>query len=185
MSRLRGYRVGGTLHIIANNQVGFTTDPIDARSTHYASDLAKGFEVPIVHVDSEDANTCIRVMQLAVEYRTKYGKDFLIDLVGYRRHGHNETDEPAFTQPAMYSQIKIHPSPREVWGQRLVEESVVTAEEVRRSIPSLLRSSRRFRAARRQATASMSRLVRLLSRPTGRVLRARRSRCRALSSSSR
>ncbi|HUQ48815.1 MAG TPA: 2-oxoglutarate dehydrogenase E1 component [Gemmatimonadaceae bacterium] len=130
MSRLRGYRVGGTLHIIANNQVGFTTDPIDARSTHYASDLAKGFEVPIVHVDSEDANTCIRVMQLGVEYRTKYGKDFLIDLVGYRRHGHNETDEPAFTQPAMYSQIRIHPSPREVWGQRLVEEGVVTAEEV-------------------------------------------------------
>ena len=131
LSRLRGYRVGGTLHIIANNQVGFTTDPIDARSTHYASDLAKGFEVPIVHVDAEDANTCIRVMQLGVEYRAKYGKDFLVDLVGYRRHGHNETDEPAFTQPAMYSQIKIHPSPREMWGQRLVEEGLVTAEEVK------------------------------------------------------
>jgi 2-oxoglutarate dehydrogenase E1 component len=131
MSRLRGYRVGGTLHIIANNQVGFTTDPIDARSTHYASDLAKGFEVPIVHVNAEDANTCIKVMQLGVEYRTKYGKDFLIDLVGYRRHGHNETDEPAFTQPAMYTQIRIHPSPREVWGQRLVEEGIVTAEEVK------------------------------------------------------
>ena len=131
LSRLRGYRVGGTLHIIANNQVGFTTDPIDARSTHYASDLAKGFEVPIVHVDAEDANTCIKVMQLGVEYRTKYGKDFLIDLVGYRRHGHNETDEPAFTQPAMYAQIRIHPSPREIWGQRLVEEGVVTAEDVR------------------------------------------------------
>jgi 2-oxoglutarate dehydrogenase E1 component len=131
MSRLRGYRVGGTLHIIANNQVGFTTDPIDARSTHYASDLAKGFEVPIVHVDAEDANTCIKVMQLGVEYRTKYGKDFLIDLVGYRRHGHNETDEPAFTQPAMYSQIKIHPSPREMWGQRLIAEGITTAEEVK------------------------------------------------------
>jgi len=131
LSRLRGYRVGGTLHIIANNQVGFTTDPIDARSTHYASDLAKGFEVPIVHVDAEDANTCIRVMQIGVEYRARYGKDFLVDLVGYRRHGHNETDEPAFTQPAMYAQIKIHPSPREKWGQRLVEEGVVTAEEVK------------------------------------------------------
>ena len=131
MSRLRGYRVGGTLHIIANNQVGFTTDPIDARSTHYASDLAKGFEVPIVHVDAEDANTCIRVMQVGVEYRAKFGKDFLVDLVGYRRHGHNETDEPAFTQPAMYSQIKIHPSSREIWGKRLVDEGVVTAEEVK------------------------------------------------------
>jgi 2-oxoglutarate dehydrogenase E1 component len=131
MSRLRGYRVGGTLHIIANNQVGFTTDPVDGRSTHYSSDLAKGFEVPIVHVNAEDANTCVRVMQLGVEYRAKFGKDFLVDLVGYRRHGHNETDEPAFTQPAMYAQIKSHPSPREVWGQRLVEEGIVTADEVK------------------------------------------------------
>ena len=130
MSRLRGYRVGGTLHIIVNNQVGFTTNPTDARSTHYASDLAKGFEVPIVHVNAEDANGCIRVMQVGVEYRAKFGKDFLVDLVGYRRHGHNETDEPAFTQPAMYTQIRSHPSPREVWGQRLTEEGVVTADEV-------------------------------------------------------
>ncbi len=131
LSRLRGYRVGGALHIIANNQVGFTTDPIDGRSTHYASDLAKGFEVPIVHVNSEDANTCIRVMQLGVEYRAKFGKDFLVDLIGYRRHGHNETDEPAFTQPAMYMQIKLHPSPREVWGQRLVKEGLVTEEDLK------------------------------------------------------
>jgi 2-oxoglutarate dehydrogenase E1 component len=130
MSRLRGYRVGGTLHIIANNQVGFTTDPVDGRSTHYASDLAKGFEVPIVHVNAEDASTCVRVIQLGVEYRAKFGKDFLVDLIGYRRHGHNETDEPAFTQPAMYTQIKAHPSPREVWGKRLVEEGIVTADVV-------------------------------------------------------
>ena len=131
MSRLRGYRVGGTLHIIANNQVGFTTDPMDGRSTHYASDLAKGFEVPIVHVNAEDANTCIRVIQLGIEYRAKFGKDFLVDLIGYRRHGHNETDEPAFTQPAMYAQIKSHPSPREVWGQRLITEGVVTDQVVK------------------------------------------------------
>jgi 2-oxoglutarate dehydrogenase E1 component len=131
MSRLRGYRVGGTIHIIANNQVGFTTDPIDARSTHYASDLAKGFEVPIVHVNAEDANSCVRIAQLGIEYRAKYGKDFLVDLIGYRRHGHNETDEPAFTQPAMYTQIKLHPSSREVWGQRLVDEGVVSADDVK------------------------------------------------------
>ena len=130
MSRLRGYRIGGTLHIIANNQVGFTTNPEDGRSTHYSSDLAKGFEVPIVHVNAEDANTCLRVMQLGVEYRAKYAKDFLVDLVGYRRHGHNETDEPAFTQPAMYAQIRSHPSPREVWGKRLVDEGLLTVEEV-------------------------------------------------------
>ena len=130
MSRLRGYRVGGSIHIIANNQVGFTTDPIDGRSTHYASDLAKGFEVPIVHVNAEDANTCTRVMELAVEYRNKFKKDFLVDLIGYRRHGHNETDEPAFTQPAMYTQIRLHPSPREVWGQRLVQEGTATADDI-------------------------------------------------------
>ena len=130
MSRLRGYRVGGSVHIIANNQVGFTTDPVDGRSTHYASDLAKGFEVPIVHVNAEDANTCVRVMQLAIEYRNKYGKDFLVDMIGYRRHGHNETDEPAFTQPAMYTQIRLHPSPREVWGQRLVQEGIATEAEI-------------------------------------------------------
>jgi 2-oxoglutarate dehydrogenase E1 component len=130
MSRLRGYRVGGSIHIIANNQVGFTTDPIDGRSTHYASDLAKGFEVPIVHVNAEDANTCTRVMELAVEYRNKFKKDFLVDLIGYRRHGHNETDEPAITQPAMYTQIRLHPSPREVWGQRLVQEGTATADDI-------------------------------------------------------
>ena len=130
LSRLRGYRVGGTLHIIVNNQVGFTTDPCDGRSTRYASDLAKGFEVPIVHVNSERADVCVRVVRLGIEYRAKFGKDFLIDVVGYRRHGHNETDEPGFTQPAMYMQIKAHPTPRQVWGSRLVAEGIATEEEV-------------------------------------------------------
>ncbi|MFL5478144.1 MAG: 2-oxoglutarate dehydrogenase E1 component, partial [Gemmatimonadaceae bacterium] len=131
LSGLKGYSTGGTLHIIVNNQVGFTTDPIDARSTRYASDLAKGFEVPIVHVNADDAESCIHAVRLGIEYRAKFGKDFLIDLVGYRRHGHNETDEPAFTQPTLYKKIRAHPSPREVWGNRLVAEGVVTAEEVK------------------------------------------------------
>ena len=131
LSGLNGYRTGGTLHIIVNNQVGFTTDPIDARSTRYASDLAKGFEVPIVHVNADDAESCVHVVRLGIKYRAKFGKDFLIDLVGYRRHGHNETDEPAFTQPTLYKKIKTHPSPREVWGNRLVSEGVVTAEQVK------------------------------------------------------
>ena len=132
LSGLNGFRTGGTLHIIVNNQVGFTTDPIDARSTRYASDLAKGFEVPIVHVNADDAESCIHVVRLAIEYRAKFGKDFLIDLVGYRRHGHNETDEPAFTQPTLYKKIRAHPSPREVWANRLVAEGIVTAEEVKK-----------------------------------------------------
>jgi len=132
LSGLDGFRTGGTLHIIVNNQVGFTTDPIDARSTHYASDLAKGFEVPIIHVNADDAESCVHVTRLGIEYRAKFGKDFLIDVVGYRRHGHNETDEPSFTQPTLYKKIRSHPSPREVWGSRLVAEGVVTDEEVKK-----------------------------------------------------
>jgi 2-oxoglutarate dehydrogenase E1 component len=131
LSLLRGYRVGGTLHIIANNQVGFTTDPSDARSTHYASDLAKGFDVPIVHVNGDDVEGCIQAVRLGIAYREQFGKDFLIDVVGFRRHGHNETDQPSFTQPKMYEVIKDHPSPRETFGARLVRERVVTDDEVK------------------------------------------------------
>jgi 2-oxoglutarate dehydrogenase E1 component len=131
LSHLAGFSTGGTLHIIANNQVGFTTDPREGRSTYYASDLAKGFEIPIVHVNGDDAEACIVAVRLGLAYREKFGKDFLVDLVGYRRHGHNETDEPAYTQPLLYTAIKQHPSPREVWGQRLVQEGLVTDEEVK------------------------------------------------------
>ncbi|HEX9485019.1 MAG TPA: 2-oxoglutarate dehydrogenase E1 component, partial [Gemmatimonadaceae bacterium] len=131
LSRLRGYRVGGTLHIIANNQVGFTTDPIDARSTRYASDLAKGFEVPVLHVNGDDPEACIVAVRLAVAYRDQFKKDVLIDLVGYRRWGHNETDEPRFTQPLLYKAVDAHPRPREVWGARLVRERVLTEDEVK------------------------------------------------------
>ena len=130
MSRLRAFEVGGTLHIISNNQVGFTTDPIDARSTHYASDLAKGFDVPIVHVNADDAEACVMAVRIAIAYRARFAKDFLIDLVGYRRHGHNETDEPLFTQPELYARIKAHPTPRQVWGARLVRDGVATKADV-------------------------------------------------------
>ncbi|HEV7593431.1 MAG TPA: 2-oxoglutarate dehydrogenase E1 component [Gemmatimonadaceae bacterium] len=132
LSGLEGFRTGGTLHVIVNNQVGFTTDPIDGRSTHYASDLAKGFEVPIIHVNADDAESCVHVTRLGIEYRAKFGKDFLIDVVGYRRHGHNETDEPSFTQPELYKKIRSHPSPREVWGSRLVSEGLVSDADVKK-----------------------------------------------------
>ena len=130
LAQLRGYRVGGTLHIIANNQVGFTTDPVDGRSTHYASDLAKGFEIPVVHVNADDPEACIRAVRLGIAYRLRFKKDFVIDLVGYRRHGHNETDQPSFTQPKLYDAIKAHPTPREVWAARLVREGVLTEDQV-------------------------------------------------------
>jgi 2-oxoglutarate dehydrogenase E1 component len=129
MSQLAGYNVGGTIHIITNNQIGFTTTPRDGRSTLYASDLAKGFEIPIVHVNADDVEACIAVARMAHAYRERFGKDFLIDLVGYRRHGHNESDEPAFTQPRMYEKINAHPTVREIWAKELERRGVVTRDE--------------------------------------------------------
>ena len=131
LSRLRGYRVGGTLHLIVNNQVGFTTDPIDARSTRYASDPAKGFEVPVLHVNADDAEACIATVRLATAYRDRFARDVVIDLVGYRKWGHNETDEPAFTQPKLYELIRAHPTPRQVWAARLVRERILSEADVK------------------------------------------------------
>ena len=130
LSSLRGYGVGGTLHVIANNQVGFTTDPHDGRSTHYASDLAKGFEVPIVHVNADDPVACIAAVRLGIAYRQQFAKDFLIDLVGYRRWGHNEGDEPSFTQPTLYRKIRAHPTVRQILADRLVKDGVITEADV-------------------------------------------------------
>jgi 2-oxoglutarate dehydrogenase E1 component len=129
MSGLHGYSVGGTLHLIANNQVGFTTDPQDDRSTRYSSDLARGFEIPVVHVNADDPEACLAAARLAFAYRQRFRKDFVIDLVGYRRWGHNEGDEPSFTQPAMYEVIRAHPTVRELYAKRLVDEGVLTAGE--------------------------------------------------------
>ncbi|MBA3416563.1 MAG: 2-oxoglutarate dehydrogenase E1 component, partial [Chloroflexia bacterium] len=129
LSGLPGYTVGGTIHIIVNNQIGFTTDIGDARSTLYAGDLAKGFEIPVVHVNADDPEACLTATNLAMAYRHRFGKDFLIDLVGYRRWGHNEGDEPTFTQPRMYAAIAGHPTVRQIWADRLVAEGVVTPNE--------------------------------------------------------
>ncbi|MBL0938612.1 MAG: 2-oxoglutarate dehydrogenase E1 component [Gemmatimonadaceae bacterium] len=129
ISHLNAYRTGGTIHIIVNNQVGFTTDPSDARSTYYASDAAKGFEIPIFHVNADDAEACIQAMRLACAYRTAFKKDVLIDLVGYRRHGHNEGDEPLYTQPTRTVAIRKHPTVPQVWAKRLEAEGVLTADE--------------------------------------------------------
>lgn len=131
LSQLSGYRVGGTIHIIANNQIGFTTNPLDGRSTMYASDLAKGFEIPIVHVNADDPEACLAVTRLAVAYRQKFGKDFLIDLVGYRRLGHNEQEEPSFTQPQMYEKIRQFPRLAVKWGNELVKRGLLTEAETK------------------------------------------------------
>jgi 2-oxoglutarate dehydrogenase E1 component len=132
LGSLDGYRTGGTLHLIANNQVGFTTDMEDARSTRYASDLAKGFDIPIIHVNGDDAEACLSAVRLAMAYRERFHQDMLIDLVGYRRHGHNEGDEPAYTQPLMYERIKELPTTRELYARALVEAGVITQDEADR-----------------------------------------------------
>src|SRR3954463_5945646 len=130
LSRLPGYRTGGTIHIIVNNQLGFTTGPEDAYSTSYASGLARGFKIPIVHVNADDPEACVEAARLAFAYRERFQRDFLIDLIGYRRYGHNEGDEPAFTQPLMYQKITAQPTVRELWGKALVERGVIEAEQV-------------------------------------------------------
>ncbi len=129
LSRLEGYQVGGSIHIILNNQIGFTTDTKDSRSTLYASDLARGFEIPIIHVNADEPHACIAVARMAWAYREKFQKDFLIDLVGYRRWGHNEGDEPEFTQPRMYEKIRNHPTVREIWARDLERRGVITQNE--------------------------------------------------------
>jgi 2-oxoglutarate decarboxylase len=126
LQSLRGYATGGTVHLITNNQIGFTTEASDARSTRYASDLAKGFDVPIVHVNADDIEACINAVRLAWDYRRTYHRDVVIDLIGYRRFGHNETDEPAYTQPLMYRKIKEHPTAREIYLEKLVAEGLIT-----------------------------------------------------------
>jgi 2-oxoglutarate dehydrogenase E1 component len=129
---LVGYTTGGTLHVIANNQVGFTTEPADGRSTRYSSDLAKGFDVPIVHVNADDPEAAISAVRLALAFRRRFGRDVVVDLVGYRRHGHNEGDEASFTQPLMAQRIAEQPSVREQFVERLVEEGTVAREEAER-----------------------------------------------------
>jgi multifunctional 2-oxoglutarate metabolism enzyme len=130
LQSLPGYATGGTIHIIQNNQIGFTTDPEEARSTPYAADMAKGFNVPIVHVNADDPEACLGAIRLAMAYRERWGRDVVIDLIGYRRFGHNETDEPAYTQPVMAAKIKEHPPVSQLYAEELVKEGVVTSDEV-------------------------------------------------------
>jgi 2-oxoglutarate dehydrogenase E1 component len=132
LQALDGYSVGGALHLITNNQIGFTTEPDEGRSTRWASDLAKGFDVPIIHVNADDVAACIAAVRLAFAYRQEFGHDALIDLIGYRRFGHNESDEPAYTQPEMYATIKAHKRVSELWAAALIERGVVTAPDVER-----------------------------------------------------
>ena len=134
LSRLPGYDTGGTIHIIANNQLGFTATPAESYSTSYASGLARGFKIPIVHVNADDPVACLEAARLAWEYRTRFHRDFLIDLVGYRRYGHNEGDEPSFTQPLTYKTIAGHPTVRAIWAGLQAAQGQVPAERAEEMI---------------------------------------------------
>lgn len=129
LSQLRGYGVGGSIHIVINNQVGFTTDPKDSRSTRYSTDLAKMLDSPIFHVNGDDPEAVWYVTKLATEFRQKFKADVFIDIVCYRKHGHNEGDEPSFTQPLLYKKIKAHPSTRELYAKKLESASVLPGSE--------------------------------------------------------
>ncbi|HVC04081.1 MAG TPA: multifunctional oxoglutarate decarboxylase/oxoglutarate dehydrogenase thiamine pyrophosphate-binding subunit/dihydrolipoyllysine-residue succinyltransferase subunit [Candidatus Acidoferrales bacterium] len=130
LQSLPGYTTGGTVHFIADNQVGFTTDPQEGRSTRYASDLAKGFDIPIVHVNADDVEACLAAITFAYDYRRAYRRDVMVHLIGYRRFGHNEADEPAYTQPLMYMKIRQHPTVRELFAAQLTAEGLIRPEDV-------------------------------------------------------
>ncbi|MFP5297818.1 MAG: multifunctional oxoglutarate decarboxylase/oxoglutarate dehydrogenase thiamine pyrophosphate-binding subunit/dihydrolipoyllysine-residue succinyltransferase subunit [Actinomycetota bacterium] len=144
LSEVNGYRTGGTIHIVINNQIGFTTSPRQARSTQYATDIAKTIQAPIFHVNGDDPEACVRAMRWAFEYRQEFGTDVFIDLVCYRRHGHNEGDEPAYTQPLMYSKIEERRSVRKLYLEALLNKGDLTVEEAEQSFED-------FRARLQQA----------------------------------
>jgi 2-oxoglutarate dehydrogenase E1 component len=130
LAGLKGYRTGGTIHIIINNQIGFTTSPEAGRSTIYSTDVARMTQLPIFHINGDDPEAAYRALQIALQYRQDFNKDVVLDLVGFRRLGHNETDEPSYTQPLMYARVKAHPGVRAIYAKRLIKEGVLTEEEV-------------------------------------------------------
>ena len=160
LSGLKGHRTGGSIHFIINNQIGFTTSPRHSRSSPYCSDVAKMVEAPIFHVNGDDPEAVVHVAKIATEFRQKFQKPVVIDMFCYRRYGHNEADEPAFTQPLMYRAIKAHPSVVEIYSKRLIEEGVVTQAGASRSMQAQLPRAPGGRARRRPTATSPT-------RPTG------------------
>jgi 2-oxoglutarate dehydrogenase E1 component len=139
MSQLDGYETGGTIHIIVNNQIGFTTTPEAGRSSTYSTDVARTIQAPIFHVNGDDPDAAYHTLQIALDYRQQFNRDVVIDLIGFRRHGHNEGDEPTYTQPVMYREVERHPGPRTLYGAKLVAAGVMTAEEIDQLIDERVR----------------------------------------------
>ena len=130
MERLKGYTTHGTVHVVINNQIGFTTNPSDSRSTTYCTDIAKGFQAPVLHVNSDDTEAVVRAFLFALDYRMAFGTDVFIDVIGYRKYGHNEGDEPRFTQPSLYKLIGTHKNPTVIYTEKLVNQGVITPKEI-------------------------------------------------------
>ncbi len=139
LADLKGYRTGGTIHIIINNQIGFTTSPQAGRSTIYSTDVARMTQLPIFHINGDDPEAAYRALQISLDYRQEFNKDVVLDLVGFRKLGHNETDEPSYTQPLMYARVKAHPGVRAVYSRRLIKEGVITEEELNALIEDRVR----------------------------------------------
>ena len=142
LSQLRGYRTGGTIHVVVNNQVGFTTSPGSSRSSLYCTDVARMVQAPIFHVNGDDPEACIRVARLAFEYRQAFNKDVVIDLVCYRRRGHNEGDDPSYTQPLMYDLIEQKRSVRKLYTESLIGRGDITIEEAEQVLQRLPAAAR-------------------------------------------
>jgi 2-oxoglutarate dehydrogenase E1 component len=151
LSQLEGYTTGGTIHLIINNQIGFTTNPLESRSTHYCTDVARTVQAPIFHVNGDDPDACVRVAELAFAYRQAFNKDVVIDMFCYRRHGHNEGDDPSYTQPVMYRKIRQQPSVVKLYADRLTREKVVTPPQIEAMRKAAVeRLSEAFEAAQRE-----------------------------------
>jgi len=130
MERLKGYKTGGTIHIVVNNQVGFTTNYLDGRSSTYCTDVAKTNLCPVLHVNSDDVEAVVHATIFALNYRMRYKRDIFIDLLGYRKYGHNEGDEPRFTQPKLYKFISGHPNPRDIYASKLMDQGIIDDDHV-------------------------------------------------------
>ncbi len=161
LADLKGYRTGGTIHLIINNQIGFTTSPESGRSSIYSTDIAKMTQLPIFHVNADDTEAAWRVLQIALDFRMKFHKDVVIDLIGFRRHGHNEGDEPSYTQPLMYQRVREHPGVREIYTRQLIREGVVTQEEVNQMIEMLWRRYENAMLGAREIVARQKEITKL------------------------
>ena len=130
LSKLNGYDSKGTIHIVTNNQLGFTTNPKDSYPLLHSTDFVRGFDIPIIHVNGDDVHSCIKAVNVAVEYKKKFNKDVVVDFIAYRRFGHQEMDDPNITQPVLYKKIKSHPTTLTIYGNKLNSEGLTTNEQL-------------------------------------------------------